>query len=299
MIYEIVPPRRDASRFSTELRGVEEVLDEGRIAAINIPELIKRRVDRGGVVYSPATIPPEEYAMLIRDRKEPIVNLIAPRLETDALLSRVRKVLLDYKIPNLVLVGRERREDRLPGPDVIDALRMVSSEKGNSTLGGICIFSRESTGKDEKGKVRSISEAQRVWLKAGAGCDFVTSQICFESGPVLSFLASYQDLCERTGADPITVFVSLATVPTRSILALLDSLDVDVPQGVRKRLLESHDMGAESVKIASEVFLQVVTSAEQNGIRVPLGLQIEQVGVNSGDLSLRLLDSAYPVIHPG
>jgi hypothetical protein len=299
VIYEIVPPRRDVSRFSTELRGVDEVLEESRIAAINIPELIKRRSDRGGVVYSPATIPPEDYAMMIRDRKEPVVNLIAPRMDSDSLLRRVRKILDDYKIHNLILVGRERREDRLPGPDVVEALRMVSKIKGDAALGGICIFSRESKGKGEGGKVRFMPEAERVWLKARAGCDFVTSQICFEAGPVVSFLAAYQELCEKTKADPITIFVSFTTVPSKSILALLGSLDVDVPDAIVKRLLQSSEMGKDSVRVAIDVFRQILSGAERKGIKVPLGLQIEQVGVNNGDLSLRLLDGAYPLLHGG
>jgi hypothetical protein len=298
-IYEIVPPRRDASRYSTELRGVEAVLQESKIAAINIPELINRREDHGQVVYSPATIPPEEYAMMIRDYKEPIVNLIAPRLEKEALLRRARRVLQEYKIPNLILVGRERRGDRLPGPEVSEALRLLSANKSDSVaLGGICIFSREASGVDQGGsQVSRLAEHRRVWLKADAGCDFVTSQIILEPGPAARFLRAYQDLCESSGREPLTVFISLTTIPTASILKLVESLDVVVPSGIRKRLLGSSNMGKESVKVAEEVLRQVVSEAEKEGIKVPLGLQIEQVGVGSGELSLELLDSVYPTIH--
>jgi hypothetical protein len=299
VIYEIVPPRRDTSRFSTELRGVEEVLQDRRIAAINIPELIRRREERGGVVYSPATIPPEEYAMMIREYKEPIVDIIAPRLAEDALLRRARKILVDYKIPNLVLVGRERRGDRLPGPEVIPALALVS-KISNASLGGICIFSRKAAGTDSKGaKVRSMAEAQRVWHKAEAGCDFVTSQISFDPKPVTSFLREYQALCERTGRRPLTVFVSVTTVPTPSILKLLESLDVVVPPRVRKAILNGASMGKESVGIATEIIREVVVETEKGNNDVPLGLQIEQVGVNSGTLSLDLLDAAGPIFGGG
>ncbi|MDE1853387.1 MAG: hypothetical protein KGI38_06530 [Thaumarchaeota archaeon] len=297
VIYEIVPPRRDTSRFSTELRGVEDVLQDDRIAAINIPELINRREERG-VVYSPATIPPEEYAMMIKDYKESIVNLIAPRLEREAFLLRARKVLHEYKIPNLVLVGRERRGDILPGPEVTEGLKLLAAEKGKSTtLGGICIFSRESSGVADGGtKVKKLPEQRRVWSKAEAGCDFVTSQIIFDPNPALNFLRAYGKLCEETGRDPLTVFISLTTIPSTSILSLLDSLDVVVPETVRKRLSTSSDMGRESLRIAEEIFHQVVSEAEKDAIRVPLGLQIEQVGVNSGELSLELLDATYPTI---
>ena len=297
VIYEIVPPRRDPSRFSTELGGVEGVLQDRRIAAINIPELIRRREDRGIVVYSPATIPPEEYAMMIMEYKEPIVNLIAPRMEEDAFLKRARKVLHEYKIPNIVVVGKERRTDRLPGPEVTRALELLSPEKGDSiALGAVCIFSRTSSVPGEEGKASAQREPRRVWLKARAGGDFVTSQINLEAGPAVRFLKSYGSLCEETGEKPLTVFVSLTTVPTPTILSLLESLDVVVPPAVRKRLTGASDMGKESVQVSRDVFAEVVSQAEKEGVRVPLGLQVEQVGVNSGALSLDLLDSVYPLV---
>ena len=95
VIYEIVPPRRDPSRFQSELRGVEEVLNDPRISAVNVPELTKRREEKGQVDYSPVTIPPEEYALMIKEHKEPIVNVVAPRMERDEFLSRARRILRD------------------------------------------------------------------------------------------------------------------------------------------------------------------------------------------------------------
>lgn len=297
VIYEIVPPRRDTSRFATELRGVESVLHEGRIVAINIPELINRRAERGEVVYSPATIPPEEYAMMIRDYKEPMVNFIAPRMEKDALLKRARKVLVEYKIPNLVLVGRERTGDRLPGPEVVQAFELVSGEKPDgSALGGICIFSRESPGAGLEGvEAKPLGEARRAWLKQKAGCDFFTSQIVFESEPALKFLREYQSLCGQMGTNPRTIFISITTVPSPSIVTLLEALDVAIPPKKKRELLVSPDMGRYSVHMARDVFGEIISGVERDGTRVPLGLQIEQVGVNSGDLSLELLDAVYPI----
>ncbi len=112
----------------------------------------------------------------------------------------------------------------------------------------------------------------------------------------MDFLASYQKLCDETGTNPLTVFLSITTIPSASIMALLERLDVVIPPKVRKRLLQSDDMGRESLRIATEVFRGIVGDAERRGIKVPLGLQIEQVGVRRGDLSLRLLDGAYPTL---
>lgn len=295
VIYEIVPPRRDVSRFNTELRGVEEVLHDKRIAAVNIPELINRRSEGGKVIYSPATIPPEEYALMIRDYKEPIVNVIAPRLTREEFVSRTGRILKDYHIPNVVVVGKESQDDFLPGPTVTEGLRMLNATRGpDDALGGICIFDRESKEPIDYGTNGRLEEHQRIWLKSQAGCDFVTSQVAFSSGPALRFLSQYQKFCREKKTKPLTVFISLATVPTPSILRLLEGLDVSIPGKVKKDLLASKDMGRESVKVATEVFLEIITQLELQGVDVPLGLQVEQIGVNNDRLSLELLDGVYP-----
>jgi len=296
VIYEIVPPRRDTSRFNTELRGVEAVLEDRRINAINIPELMTRRIQGGRVHYSPTTIPPEEYALMIKDYKEPIVNVIVPRLAKEELLKRTSRILNDYGVHNLVLVGKERHGDVLPGPSVVEALEIIDAESSDSVaLGGICIFNRESAATSDYGATGSrLTEAERVWAKSNAGCDFVTSQITFDPAPALKFLSAYRQLCEKTGASPVTVFISVTTVPTASILSLIEGLDVVLPPKVKRRITDSGKMGAESLKVAAEVFERIVSESERRGDGVPLGLQVEQVGVNSGELSLELLDRVYP-----
>jgi 5,10-methylenetetrahydrofolate reductase len=298
VIYEIVPPRRDTSRFNTELRGVETVLQDSRIDAVNIPELMTRRKHDGRVHYSPTTIPPEEYALMIKGLKEPIVNLIVPRLAKEELLKRARRVVNEYGVRNLVLVGKERHGDKLPGPSVVEALGIISAEGPDDlVLGGICIFNRESSATSDYDVMGPrLTEAKRVWAKASAGCDFVTSQISFDPGPALNFLSAYRRICDKTEVDPLTVFISLTTIPTPSMLSLIEGLDVIIPPKVRKRIVESGEMGAESVRIASEVFEKILSESERRGDDIPLGLQVEQVGVNSGELSLDLLDRVYPAL---
>ena len=298
IIYEIVPPRRDTSRFNTELLGVEEVLNDPRISAINVPELINRRDEKGRVNYSPATIPPEEYALMIREHKESIVNLVVPRLPREEFLIRARRVLHEYGIPNLVLVGRERHDDALPGLEVLEALRILRSESDDHTaLGGICIFGRRTHSYGERGRGSYLDEPIRVLAKSSAGCNFVTSQITFDPNLALDFLKSYQNLCEKTHKRPLTVFVSLTTVPSSSILSLIEGLDVALPPRVRSRLLGSGDMARESLRISVETFRKIIEGVEKSANRIPLGLQIEQIGVNNGDLSLDLLDSLHGLLH--
>ena len=298
VIYEVVPPRRDTSRYNTEFRDLEEVLHESRIDAVNIPELINRRSEENKVDYSPATIPPEEYGAIIKEYKEPIVNIIAPRLTREAFISRARKVVHDYRIPNLVLVGKERHDDPLPGPGVVEALRLMQNErKDHTAVGGICIFGRNSSAPEGYGvTARRFREPERVAVKGREGCDFVTSQITFDPQPALDFLIAYQELCERLEVDPMTVIISIATIPTRSILSLVEGLDVVIPPRTMRRLLGAVNMGEESLKVATETFDKIIAGAEDAGVGVPVGLQIEQIGTNNGSLSLRLLDSTCRIL---
>jgi len=295
VIYEIVPPRANPSRFGTELRGVEKVMQDSRIDAINIPELINRRESGGQVHYSPATILPEEYALLVNEYKEPIVNIIAPRLTRDAFQKRVHNVIGEYGVKSLVRVGKERHDDVLPGPSVIEAMDLVREQKDKDVVvGGICIFTRSAKlGKDYPGNESNLDEHGRMWAKAERGCEFVTSQINFDTSAAVDCLANYQDLCQRTGASPMTVFLSIAVVPAQSILSLLESLDVVIPPKLRKRLLQADNIGRESVKVATEVFLEMMGSLESKQIQIPLGLQVEQIGIRSEQLALDLLDNVY------
>jgi 5,10-methylenetetrahydrofolate reductase len=298
VIYEIVPPRVEPSKFETGVRGVEDVFRDGRIDAINIPELIDRRVEQGGVSYTPVTILPEEYALLVKEYKEPIVNVISPRMTPEEFERRLTRIYEEYKIDNVVLVGKERHEDSLPGLAVPEALALASAQKsGQRTLGGICIFSRNQKSDNSYiSKTGPLDEFERVWTKANAGCDFVTSQINFDPEPAKKFLSAYDELCRSTGRGSQTVFLSLTTVPSRGIMQLLDRLDVDIPLRTRARIEGAAQMGRESAKVAADTLLEIVEFVEKEGIEVPIGLHIEQVGVNSSELSLELLDATYASI---
>ncbi|HEV2139138.1 MAG TPA: hypothetical protein VGR53_09880 [Nitrososphaerales archaeon] len=294
VIYEIVPPRANSSRFGAELRGVEMVMHDGRINAINIPELINRRESDGQVTYSPATILPEEYALLVSEYKDPIVNIIAPRLTREAFQNRVHAVLGEYGLRGLVIVGKERHEDVLPGPSVVEALEIVREQRHEEVaVGGICIFNRRSKGGKDYGVTSNLEEHRRMWVKGSRGCDFVTSQINFDASAAADCLAPYQDLCERTGVSPMTVFLSMSAVPSKSILSLLERLDVVFPPPVRKRLVQASDIAMESVKVATEVFMGMLESLERRDVEVPIGLQVEQIGVRSEELTLELLDNIH------
>ena len=301
VIYEIVPPRKDTSRFETDLRGVEEVLHDQRIDAVNIPELINRRETRIGVTYSPVTILAEEYALLIQKYKEPIVNMIAPRMGREEFDQRVQRVTGEYGIDNLVIVGKERHDDGLPGPTVSEALEVVREHRREgTTVGGVCIFERNGkVDSSYQTKSPKLDEPERVWIKASLGCDFVTSQINFEPGPAIRFLSTYDKLCRKTGVKPLTVFISLTTVPSTRIMSLLEGLDVRIAPSTKKNIEQSVDMGRESLKVAAEALRRIVTEVEKNDVEVPIGLHVEQVGVNNSELSMELLEATYGVIKRG
>lgn len=307
VLYEVVPPKLGSpdSEIQRRIELLEGVLHDRRIDAINIPELMERREADGLVSYIPTTITPEEYAALIGGSKEKVVNMVAPRLAPEQFTRRVSN-LASYGIRDLVVVGKARKSDNLPGRGVIEALDQVtlmndgrSGKKTDILLGGICIFDRNR--KTNHGYVTTseeLNEHERVAIKARHGCRFVTSQISFDSKPPLEFLAKYAALCQRTKERPVTVFISLSTIKTPGILSLLtEKLEVRVPDAVKKRLQEDPDrMGRTSIDASTEFFSEMVESIKTGKIGIPIGLHIEQVGVGSADLSLELLDRTYPLL---
>ncbi|HEV2225548.1 MAG TPA: hypothetical protein VGR56_01940, partial [Nitrososphaerales archaeon] len=176
----------------------------------------------------------------------------------------------------------------------VEALDIVrEQEYDDIALGGICIFTRKSRGGAEYGYGSNLEEHRRMWAKGSRGCDFVTSQIVFDSSAAADCLASYQDLCERTGQIPMTVFLSISAVSTKSILSLLELLDVVFPPAVRRRLTQASDIARESLKVSGDVFRGVLESLERMRVEIPIGLQVEQIGVRSEQLTLELLDSVH------
>lgn len=109
----------------------------------------------------------------------------------------------------------------------------------------------------------------------------------------MRFLDSYQGLCDKFRREPVTVVISLTTVPSPGILRLLEELDVVVPTKITKRLVASPDMGRESVEVAKWVLHEILAGVDDAGLSVPPGLQLDQVGINSAGLSVQLLDKVH------
>ncbi len=302
VIYEVVPPRISQQNRAEEskLKGLEGVLADKRISAVNIPELIAREENEGNINYRSLNVAPEEYAKsLSHTGKEIIVNIISPRMQKDDFMHRVDTAFAGYGIKNLIVVGKERGTDKMPGYNVLEAMSSISSAyNGNGPLlGGICIFDRATSANRDyttsKGRMR---EYERIAQKARNGCRFVTSQIVYDAGPVKNFLSEYNDYCEKTGDEPITVFISMAPISSENMLCLMrDRLDVHIPVKTQKRLLASEDIGAESIDTSKMILRDIMDYHKQEGIRVPLGLQIEQIGINNAYLAKQLLDSTYGI----
>ncbi|HMF33150.1 MAG TPA: hypothetical protein VKK79_17120 [Candidatus Lokiarchaeia archaeon] len=307
IIYEVVPPRLDISPEScnSTLKMLQTVLDEPRIDAFNVPEIIERKEFEGTVTYNQLRVNAEDYASLIQSKdKEAIVNVIAPRMQRENFSERVSNIL-DNGIHNVVIVGKEKSVDVLPGPNVIEALDIISGLNKTHDVkivpGGITMFQRnqkESHGYPIKG---TLDEYQRVALKADHGCKFVTSQIIFDSAEAIDFLARYGDYVLASRENPVTVFISLSTIASEKVMDLMDFLGVYLPTGFRKELKSNFErMGIISVEHSIQVLGEVMDGIKDNGAssRIPIGLHVEQVGssTKSMDLSLSLLDRTYKMI---
>lgn len=278
------------------------VLSDRRIDAINIPDLIERSVNRGKVNYNDYAMKPEQYADLLkRYGKEIIINAISPRMHKEEFVDRI---LTAYEngIKNYIVVGKERSTDVLPGYSVPDAIKRLSRELNgfdDTSIGGICIFHREHRGAAEYNPHRKyLDEYERVSIKARNGCKFVTSQIVYDAPTAIRFLERYNTYCGSKNEKPLTVLISLAPISSPTLLNLLiEKLDVYIPKNAVKDLLKDPDrIGEKSIEISKSILYKIVSYVRENGINVPLGLQIEQIGLKNYGLALKLLDKTYEVI---
>ncbi|HLC59709.1 MAG TPA: hypothetical protein VJH34_04255 [archaeon] len=306
ILYEVVPPKLDLSLsdFRNKLNLLKSVLDECKIDAFNVPEIIDRREIGGRVLYEQSRLAPEEYASLIalQDR-EVIVNIVAPRLPKDIFIRRVENIV-NSGIYNIVVVGKEKNIDNFPGPNVVEALDIISSMNKSSEKivpGGITMFQRNYKENHGYAVNGSLNEYQRIAIKAKHGCRFVTSQIIFDSKDASDFFSKYKDYHIATSEDPITVFISLSTIASEKVLDLMGYLGVYISDDFRKELKANYSkMGELSVEHSVKVLGEIIDSMREKGSHkyIPIGLQIEQVGSNgkSTDLSLELLDRTYGII---
>ncbi|MCI4371615.1 MAG: hypothetical protein L3J78_03100, partial [Thermoplasmata archaeon] len=203
MVLEVVPPSRrttdkSLSTFVDRVRGAVASLPN--LDALNLPQVLDE--NHMGQPFLRNMDPRDFAARLGKDlRVDPIVNtVVAHAPSADGFRRWVHESLEKHGFRSFVLVGGTSSRVRYPGPNVIEAnriLREVARGRTDVALGNIAIPDRDH-------------EVDRLVEKTRAGCDFFTTQVLFEAEPMATVLRAYGRRCAALDLPPATVLLSLA-----------------------------------------------------------------------------------------
>ena len=93
--------------------------------------------------------------------------------------------------------------------------------------------------------------------------------------------------------------LSFAPLKSTADLNLLDFLGVDLPERVKESILEGGSIDAtahRSLMNALSVYKEIIASLEKNKVKVPIGVNIEQLTKSNLPLSVSMLDTFARII---
>jgi 5,10-methylenetetrahydrofolate reductase len=189
----------------------------------------------------------------------------------------LRRTRREYGIRNLVLVGGESSRIRYPGPPVTRAAELIREELHREGvdyfLGGITLPGRRA-------------EPERLLEKARCGIEFFTSQVLYEAQTPQRLLRAYAARCREEGVRPRRIFLSFAPVSSRKDLEFLQWLGVEIPERVEKEILNGWIGTAwRSIRVAERVLGEILAFARDEGLDVPLGINVEHVMKHNFEVS--------------
>lgn len=272
LFFEPVPPaaRLRPERAEKQLASVVELIRSiPRIDAIDVPELVDENHE-GRPYYR--TGDPREYARRIQEGtgREVIVNKVVAHLETGAALLTWAEETVARGIRHVVLVGGTSRYIPYPGPSVVEANRICQPifEHAGGVLGNITIPQR-------------IGEAHRMFAKTRAGARFFTTQILFDTEAASGMIREYDGLCREAKLNPATVLLSVAPLGEDSDVEFARWLGADVPEAAEREILSGpeSEAGSRSIAHALRLWATIDEERKKEGLRVPLGVNVEQITV--------------------
>lgn len=272
LFFEPVPPsaRAKPSRATAEVDAIVDLIRAvPRIDAIDVPELVDENHE-GRPLYR--TGDPREFGKTLAERtgREAVVNKVIAHLENPDATERWATETVRMGIRHVVLVGGTSRYIPYPGPAVTEANRICRPilEAAGGLVGNITIPQREG-------------EAHRMLSKTRAGASFFTTQIVFEADAAFQMVRQYDLLCRQASLVPRAVLFSFAPLVDEQDAEFVRWLGADVPEATERAILEGEDGGAaqRSVDRALEVWESVRRRANEAGLEVPLGVNVEQISV--------------------
>jgi len=276
VVYEIrVPSRR--SKPETAQRSIETVINKIRendfIDIINVPEIIEENY-KGDPFYKSIDVVPLGQRIQEESGKEVIINKVIGHLQGKEGFAEFLKDAKETRgIKNIVLVGVANIHNEYPGPSVTEANRFAS-EFGVS-IGNICIPTRPE-------------EVSRMFAKTESGCSFFTTQILFEEKAIKKVLLDYDKLCKEKNMKPSRILLSFSTLEDGYDIEFFKWLGVDIHKETEKEMRDSEDIKAYCESRIKKLCESILNFKKENGIAVPLGINVAQVNTRNLESSLKL-----------
>ncbi len=277
------PPPRLEARLGEVVRTLERT---PRVDAVNVPELVEENHE-GRPRYRAGD--PRGFAkeLAARTGTEAIVTKVVAHLtDAEALRAWARETVA-LGLRHAVLVGGSSRFIPYPGPPVAEANALAhpifSGARG--ILGNVAIPQRRG-------------EPHRMVAKTRAGARFFTTQLVFDPAPVVELVRQYDRLCAAAGIPPAAVVVSLAPVADEADLEFVRWLGADVSEEAERAILEGEngEGSHRSIERAVAVWRAIRDAGRADGVRPPLGVNVEQLSVRHLEDAGRLLEAIAPVL---
>ncbi len=283
VIYEIIPPRIQDGSIESYSERISSLLSQTHIDAINIPEVHAEESRGLRPIKDRVRAEPRSFGKMVQDLVgiEAIVNRVSVHQSYEDQKEWFRTTRDEFGIDNIVLVGGESSEINYPGPNVIDAAKMINqmnaTEKTDFFFGGISLPARKL-------------ESERMLRKGGAGNEFFTTQVLYDSDDITKMLGHYLSACENEGVDPKRVFLSFAPISTVKNVEFLKWLGVEIPGETEGYLIEEvGKIKDRSIEVSLRVLNEILDYIVENNIRVPIGLNIEHIMTYNFQNSVELL----------
>lgn len=262
----------------------------GRLDGVSVPELVEENHE-GRPRYNSIYTRMLAKGIAEHIHREAIINKVVAHINGYEDFVRWLEETSSLGIYNIIFVGGNTRHHRYPGPSVSEANIVAKhlEEKGKIrkiTVGNICLPERRD-------------EAKKMLLKTMSGARFFTTQILFDHVQISQHILNYQNLCESAEIEPATLLLSFAPLKSTADLNLLDFLGVDLPEETKNFILEGENakIAADlSILNATTVYMNILREMEREGIRVPLGVNVEQLTKSNLALSLRMLSHFESII---
>ncbi|MEK6869612.1 MAG: hypothetical protein AABX74_05240 [Nanoarchaeota archaeon] len=283
IIFEVMPyPKAASESYADKITDkiVDAVNAMENVSIINIPEIVEE--NHIGQPYYRNT-DPRVFGKVLGEKcsKEIMVNTVVVHHKSKVAFERwLDESIGKYGVKNFVFVGAKIPSIRYPGPSVTEA-NSIANKKGVN-FGNIFIPDRPE-------------EAERLLSKTRSGCNFFTSQVLFDPDTAINVIKQYLKKCEISNLKPAKFYLSLAPVGNEEDVIFIKWLGAEINEDTEKRLLDSKNMGEESVELLLELIGKIKDFSNYNK-KVEIGLNIEYIMLHNLDLAKNLVTRASDLL---